>query len=209
MRNHIIALLFWVAAIGLSLWAYPQLPDQVATHWGPSGEANGYSSRGFAVLFGPGMMLLMYVMLRVLPKLDPKRNNYPRFQSSLDVVILATLLLLLIVHGVVVFNGLGYDVPVSMVVPLVIGGLYVVMGNVMPRFKHNYFVGIRTPWTLANERVWTRTHMVGGKVFVIGGLLVMASALIPNNVMVPVMVTLLVAIPLSILLLSYYYYKHP
>lgn len=209
MRNNVIAIMVWAAAVALSLWGYPQLPDQVAIHWGPSGQPDDYSSREFAVFFMPVLMILMFFLIRVLPKIDPKKKNYPRFQGSLDIIMLATLLLLLVVHGMVIGTGLGYDIPMMVVVPLMIGALFVVIGNVMPRFRYNYFVGIRTPWTLSNEQVWTKSHAASGKIFFFGGLILMACALIPGSYMVPVMIVILVVIPVSTLIVSYYYFKNP
>lgn len=209
MKHNVIAILMWVVAIALSVLAYPLLPEQLPIHWGPSGEVDGYSSKALGAMFLPGMMVLVFFLTRVVPKFDSKKKNYPRLLGSLNVIMLATLALLLVVHVVVIGTGLGYDISMPVVMTVTLGALYVVMGNVMPRFKHNYSMGIRTPWTLASEPVWAKSHAVGGKVFFFGGFLLMACALLPGSFMMPVTIVVLLGIPLSTVIISYYYYKHP
>ncbi|WP_127588614.1 SdpI family protein [Paenibacillus koleovorans] len=202
-----VALILWLAAVGLSIWSYGDLPEQVPSHWGPGGEVDDYSSKEFAVLFIPGLMVGLFLLIRVLPKIDPRKSNYPKFQGSLHVTMNAVLLMLLAVHGTVLATGLGYDIPIKMVIFAMLGLMFMALGNVMPRFKHNYMVGIRTPWTLADEKVWTRTHLVGGKIFMVGGALLLVGAFLPLAEQVLVMLVLIAAIPVSTVLLSFYYFK--
>jgi uncharacterized membrane protein len=189
------------------MYYYPELPDQMTIHWGINGEPDGFASREFAVALIPGMMILLYVLIRVLPKIDPKKTNYARFQGGLDVTMIATQVLLAVVQGMMLASALGSDVPMERIISLLFGGLFIVMGNVMPRFKHNYFVGVRTPWTFANEKVWIKTHAASGKIFVLGGLILAASAFLPTGWIALVTIVVVIAIPLWAFALSYYYFK--
>jgi uncharacterized membrane protein len=206
-RKDWIALLLVLITVGFTAWVFPQLPEEMTIHWGVNGEPDGFASRGYAVSFAPALMIVLYLLMRLLPKIDPKKKNYVRFQSGLDVTMIATMVLMMAVQGMMLAYALGYDVPMGRVVPLLVGGLFVVLGNVMPRFKHNYFVGVRTPWTLANEQVWIKTHAVSGKIFFFGGLLLAATALLPAEYAATATFVVIIAIPVSTFAISYYFYK--
>ncbi|WP_446663211.1 SdpI family protein [Geobacillus sp. CCR] len=171
-----LTIVLTVLAYFLSLVALPYLPDQVAIHWNASGEADGFSSKWFGALLLPVLMTVFTFLMAVLPKLDPKRENYARFQTSYRMVNAALSCFFLALHAVTLAYNLGFSIDVGAVMPLGIGGLFLVIGNYMPKIKHNYFIGIRTPWTLASETVWHKTHRLGGKVFTAMGILSMLTA---------------------------------
>jgi len=207
MRSFIWPVLFIAVAVAASVWSYPELPAQVAVHWNAYGQPDGYESRLFAAAFIPCIMVGVTALFAVLPKIDPRRENYASFNFGFRTVLMATLALLLVVHLLVLAAGLGYEIDTSYVFPLVVGALFVVCGNVMPTFRHNYFVGIRTPWTLASEDVWRKTHRVGGKLFFVSGLLMIASSLLPNAFRFPAMIALIFVTAFSTFILSYLYYR--
>jgi uncharacterized membrane protein len=172
---------FVVAALAalLSVWAYPQLPPRIATHWNIAGQPNGYSSRAFAALLLPLMILGVALLFQVLPKLDPRRDNYAKFADTYWLLANSATVFLLAVHGVVIAHGLGRPVSVQRLMPIALGLLFVVVGTYLTRVEPNWFVGIRTPWTLSSEAVWRKTHRTAGRVFVVGGFAVIAESLLP------------------------------
>jgi uncharacterized membrane protein len=180
MKKHWYFILLMAVSFGLSIWAYPQLPNQVPTHWNFSGEVDGYSSKLFAVLFSPFLILFLYVLLLGVPKIDPLKENYKKFEGTHRIILYSILTFLVFVHTDIILNGLGYRVSMDWLGSAGIGVLFMILGNYMPRVKANYFVGIRTPWTLASELVWAQTHRFGGKVFFLGGLVLIASSLLPD-----------------------------
>ncbi|WP_309089899.1 SdpI family protein [Domibacillus sp.] len=201
---------FWMIvllAFFASIAALPYLPDQIATHWGPSGEADGYSSKWFGALFGPAMILLIGGLFKLLPKIDPRRQNYDKFQSSYSIITNASLTLIFVIHLLLLTNGLGYEVHMDTAVSLLIGALFMIIGNYMPRMRPSYFVGIRTPWTLADDRIWTKTHRTGGWLFAAGGLVLMASALLPAAVKIPTLIGVVILIISIPYLQSYLLFK--
>ena len=207
MRSFIWPVFLIAVAVVASVWSYPELPAQVAIHWNVYGQPDGYGSRLFAAAFIPCIMVGVTALFAVLPKIDPRRENYASFTFGFRTIFMATLALLLVVHLLVLAAGLGYKIDASYVFPLVIGALFVACGNVMPTFRHNYFVGIRTPWTLASEDVWRKTHRVGGKLFFASGLLMIASSLLPNAFRFPAMIALIFVTAFSTFILSYLYYR--
>ena len=177
MRKWYPALLV-VLTFAASIFAYPRLPDRVPTHWNIHGQVDAYGSRWIATFLIPGMLIALWGLLRVLPRIDPRRENYASMQGTYDLVVNVTLTLLAVVHFVVLGAVMGAPISIGRVVPAIIGGALVIIGKVLPRARPNWWFGIRTPWTLSNDRVWERTHHVGGYVMmVVGVLAILASVL--------------------------------
>ena len=170
------------AAWGLSIAVFSRLPDRLPTHWGLSGEVDGWSGRTEGAFFLPAIMVGTWALLAFLPRIDPRRKNYDKFRGTYDAIVATVLGLLLLVHIAILASGLGYSVPMGRVIPMAVGAVLIVLGNLLPRARPNWFVGIRTPWTLSNDRVWERTHRLGGLLFVLTGIILIVAGLIPGVV---------------------------
>ena len=153
-----------------ALIAYAYLPERVPMHWNFSGQVDNYGSR-FTGAFGiPLLSLGLYVLFVLLPLLDPRRANYEKFRTSYRLIIVAILLFLFALQILVILFAIGYPVSIGKVVTAGIALLFTVIGNVQGRIKPNYFIGIRTPWTLASEEVWRVTHRRTAWAWVAGGI---------------------------------------
>lgn len=172
-----IPLLIVAAAVIASAVVYPSLPDRMPTHWNLQGEVDGWSGRTWGAWMIPLMILFLWGLMRWLPSIDPRGSNYVKFGGAFEAIMLAVMLFMLGVHAVILRDALGYPVAVERVIPVGIGILFVVIGNLLPRARPNWFVGIRTPWTLSSDRVWEKTHRMGGRLFVVGGILIAAAGL--------------------------------
>ena len=176
---------FWILlAVGLvSLAAlgvlYPSLPEQVPTHWNVYGEIDGWGDRWMVLLLGalaPVMTLLMWVV----PRIDPRKQNY---EKSMGPYLVITVFITLLMSGCgwcSALTALGWKIPVGRIIPLLIGIMFVALGNLMPRIRSTYMFGIRTPWTLASDTVWKKTHRLGGICFCISGLTFCLAAVVPG-----------------------------
>lgn len=176
--------------VGALLWQ--QLPDQVPTHFGVSGEVNGYSSKAFAVFGLPGFLLAVHWLCALATKLDPKAGNLEgrMMQLMLWVCPAVAVLVMVLIYG----NGLGYGIRAEVIVPLGLGLLFVIVGNWLPKCKQTYTLGIKLPWTLDDEDNWNRTHRFAGPIWVMCGLIVMLSTVLGGAwVMFPVLLVMLVA----------------
>ena len=207
MRSRWFGLVFAALAVAMSIWAYPQLPPTVATHWSLNGTPDGYSSRLWALVIIPLMLVVMTVIFNVLPKIDPRHENYAKFLSSYWLIANAVIVFLLVAHGLIIAAGLGFSIKIDRLMPLGIGLLFVFLGNFLTRVEPNWFVGIRTPWTLSSDTVWRRTHRTGGWVFVIGGLVLASTALLPRAAFLPVLVATIVIMPAIPIVQSYVLWK--
>lgn len=153
-----------------SAFAAAQLGDRmIPIHWGASGEANGFAPASIGVYLLPVAALFVTLILAVVPPIMPKRGRLERSWSAYETLWLATLAFFVVMHGAMLGVALGYQVPMVRVIVVAVGLLLAVIGNLLGKVRYNYVFGIRTPWTLANERVWDRTHRFAGWLMVLGG----------------------------------------
>jgi uncharacterized membrane protein len=194
MRSRWFGLVVAVLAAGISIWAYPHLPETIVTHWNLRGVPDGYSSRFWALALMPLVMLGMTGLLTVLPKIDPRRENYAKFIDSYWLIANAILVFMGVAHVLVLANGMGYLVQVDRLLPLGVGLLFAFLGNYLTRIEPNWFIGIRTPWTLSSDAVWRKTHRTGGWLFVIGGIVIATGAFAPRGALLPLFVATLIVV---------------
>ncbi|MBI3081461.1 MAG: SdpI family protein, partial [Gemmatimonadetes bacterium] len=166
MRSRWLGYVVAALAAAASAWAYPRLPPRVAIHWSLSGQPDGYGSKLLAAVLLPLMILAMRGLLSVLPRIDPKGENYPKFASTYWLIFNGVIVFFGVIHLAVLAYGLGAPVRMDRVVAAGVGVLLIVIGNYITRVEPNWFIGIRTPWTLSSDRVWRRTHRVGGWILV-------------------------------------------
>lgn len=192
------------AAIAASLAAFARLPERVPVHWDAAGNVDRYGSRLEGTLMLPAAILLLAILIPVLPRIDPRRANYEKFRPTYHLVMNATLTMMLAIHLAALGSALGFDVPLERLVPVGVGILFLVLGNALPRARPNWMFGIRTPWTLSNDRVWERTHRVGGYLMFAAGLAVLLSALLPaGRAATLVLVASVVVVTLGSVVYSY------
>ena len=177
-KYYLIGVLLIAAALVAILVAYPHLPDRVPTHWNVQGNADGYSAKWTLFLFGPGFMAGTMLLFYFLPWLSPKHWQVDTFQSTYLYIMMILVSMLAYFTGVSLWAALGHAASVDRAI---VGGvclLFALLGNVMGKVRRNFFIGIRTPWALANERVWNATHRFAAKTFVAGGVIGLALTLI-------------------------------
>ena len=194
----LLALLF-----SLSLASWSGTPDHVPVHWGLNGQADRWGGRAEGLLAMPLTALGVYVLLLFLPRIDPGRANYATFARTYGILRLFVVLFLAAIHVLVLLAIRGQHVEMDAVVPFLIGALFVVLGNLLGKIRPNWFVGIRTPWTLSSKESWTRTHRAGGWVFMASGLLLMSCALFRERAYATSVYALIAASFLGLLVYSY------
>lgn len=205
MKRHWFGLVLIVLSLAGMWMAYPYLPDQLPIHWNYKGIADNFTRKSLGIFIMPLIMLVMYLFMIILPKIDPKKNNYQRFQGTYFQIMNGILLFIFLFQAVSILSALEIVNP-KYVIPEIVGLLFIFIGNLSPKFKPNYFLGIRTPWTLANEEVWKKTHRFGGKIFVISGLLMLLVPILPGVIQAYYTLGVLVVCLALIVLSSYYFF---
>ncbi|MDD4901663.1 MAG: SdpI family protein [Patescibacteria group bacterium] len=207
IKSELFSILLIAISIAASFYFYAHFPDRVITHWDFAGEPNGWSGRAFAAFFFPALFIAMYLLFIFLPMLDPKKDRYAEFAKIYNVFRNLILAVLVVVYFVASFNNLGVNSNVGLWVPGVIGLLFIVLGNYLGKIKRNWFVGIRTPWTMSSETVWNKTHRFGGKVFIFGGVLMIITGFAPLSWRLPIFIADIIILLFGTIIYSYLVYR--
>lgn len=202
-------LILWLIALitGLtSIIIYPRLPEQIPSHWNAMGQIDGYSGKGM-IFFFAFLPLILAILLEVFPKIDPKKQAYEEHHTAYRVFVYTVVLFMAAIYAMTTAVALGFSLPVASLIKLGIGILFIVLGCVLRHFKHNYFFGIRTPWTLANEEVWRRTHRLGSYGYIAAGIFALISVFFEGIVSTYLMLVPLLVITLGIAVYSYIIFR--
>ena len=173
-----------VALVALSFvtayFAYPAMPERVASHWGIDGKVNGYLSREAGTYFVPALAAVIFALLYLLPMIDPKRENYRLFQKEYDELVAVIIAFLYYIYLLTLAYNMGYAFNLLQLIAPGFGALFLYAGVVLGKAKQTWFVGIRTPWTLSSEIVWNKTHALGSKLFIAAGIVALLGLVVPQ-----------------------------
>ena len=158
---------------GLILW--DRLPAEIATHFGVNNQPNGYSSKAFAVFGLPLMILGIHLLCILATNADPKKHNISA--KAVNIVFWIIPVLSLVVMSITYAYALGSKIKIGFIIIMLLGILFMLLGNYMPKTKQNYTFGIKIPWTLNDEENWNKTHRLAGKTMVFGGAIICATAI--------------------------------
>lgn len=173
-------MLLIVAAWVLAFYFYAHFPEQVVSHWNYYGQPDDYSGRATGAFAIPALLAGMYLLFLALPWLDPRSERYAEFGKIYNFIKSAIMLVLFGVYVAAGLYNLGYPVKIGSIVPWLVGGLLIVIGNYMGKIKRNWFMGVRTPWTLSSENVWNKTNRFGGFMMMLFGLSLVINPFLPK-----------------------------
>lgn len=174
-----IVLIFALYTVGFIL--YPQLPDMMPSHWNIEGKVDGYMAKESFIIFFPSLVLGLYLLMSFAPMIDPRSDNYKKFRGVFEGFRVLIVMVMMVVYVASILYALGIPVPIGKVVMFTIGLLWAFIGNYFGKVRFNYTFGIRTPWTLASEEVWNKTHRVSGPLWVAAGIITMLSIFLSDK----------------------------
>lgn len=192
-KRLIITTLVCLLPIVYGLAIYDALPDMVPTHWGADGEINGYSSKAFAVFGMPVFLAVINVICNVAIMADPKKVNHSDKMKAIVAWFIAILSLITVPLCLVAAQGIAIDI--SFIISLIVGIVFLVIGNYLPKCKRNYTIGIKLPWTLDSDENWNRTHRLAGYVWTVGSILFIIAAFLGKYMMILPITILMAVIP--------------
>lgn len=214
MKNKKSIITMWVLAFispVMFLAAYSYLPESVPIHWNAQGQVDNYGSKAMAafIFFLP---ILLALMFQFLPKIDPKKQNYVKFQKYYDIFAIFFIAFFVVVNGVMLTETLRPGtLSIGLIISIGVSLMLIVLGNMMGKIKHNYFMGIKTPWTLADPDVWNKTHRVGGIMWVVIGILALITSFISTVIFSVILLVGALGSTVVLYILSYVWFKkrHP
>ncbi|MFZ5921349.1 MAG: SdpI family protein [Chloroflexota bacterium] len=184
-----ISLILVAAALIAAAVLWGRLPDPMPSHWNAAGEIDGYMSKFWGVFLLPIITVALLPLFMVIPHIDPLKANIAQFRGVYNLFIVFFTVYMVYIYGLTVAAALGYQFNMTYMLLPVVGLLFVGAGYLMKKAKRNFFIGIRTPWTLTNDEVWDKTHQLGSKLFVAGGVVTILSTFLGEYaiwVMLPV-----------------------
>jgi uncharacterized membrane protein len=177
-----VILILAILPLVFTIVFYPMLPELVPMHWNIRGEIDSWSPKFPGAFVCPFIGIAVMVLIYVLPKIDPKKDNYKQFKLQYMYLMLFLELFFAVIQAAVISVSLGNKFfKIDVLIKIMVGVLFIFLGKIMPKIKSNYFVGIRTPWTIASDDVWAKTHIHGGKVWLIAGLFMAVLSLLPGD----------------------------
>lgn len=205
-RTLIIIIILTLAGLVVSLWAYPRLPEMVPSHWNFAGEVDDTMPRNQVIFILPGLIFFLGLLLLYLPNIDPLRANVELFRKIYNWFITGASSFFLYLHILIILAGLGMKVNINYLIIPVASLMMFGIGMVLEKTKPNWFLGIRTPWTLSSPAVWEKTHRLGSLLFKLSaGVILVSLILSPTTSLLILMGTILST---AILLVFYSYYTY-
>ncbi len=167
-----------------AFYAYPLLPEQIASHWGIDGNVNGHMPKTFGAFFMPVLAAALFALFIFLPKLDPLKENYKSFINEYNMMIALILGFMYYIFLLMLAFNFGYSFDMNQFLSPAFGILFYFLGSVISKAKQNWFVGIRTPWTMSSEKVWNKTHKICGDLFRAAGIVAMLGVVFPKYMLI-------------------------
>lgn len=168
-KTKILFFILIFLSILLSGYFYHLMPDKMVTHWNSEGVANGTMSKIFGLGLFPVLLILLGLLFYYLPRIDPMRKNVESFENEMDIFFILIFIFFIIIQIFVIMWNLGFEINIGIIVLFCISIIFIYLGILLKKTKRNFFMGIRTPWTLSSDIVWDKTHSLGGKLFMIAG----------------------------------------
>lgn len=178
-RANVLSLIFIGIVVVLGAWFYPGLPDPMPSHWNAQGEVDGYLPKFWGVLLLPLVAIALMLVMRVIPLISPKGFRISPFLGVLNIFQVVMVAFMSLVGVLVLLEAKGIDARLNEVIFIAMGLMFIVVGNYFGKIRKNFFLGIRTPWTLASDEVWSRTHRLGGRLFVLMGSVLLFGVFFP------------------------------
>jgi uncharacterized membrane protein len=197
----ILHALLVLLAVGVAVYAYPLLPEVVASNWDAAGNVNGHMPKFINIVIVPILMLGIWLFWLAIPRLDPLKANIESFRPWFDGMLFFLQLFILYIFVLTILYNVGFPLNIGQFLIPALALLFGYIGILLPRTKRNWFVGIRTPWTLSSDDIWDKTHALGGKLFQLAGVVILFGIFVPLHALwlalVPIVIAALVPVGYS------------
>lgn len=208
-KTSIIVLVLIAVAVTAGALLWNQLPEQMASHWNVDDEVDGYMPKFWGVFLMPVVTLGMFGLFLLLPNVDPLKANIAKFRGAFNLFILLITVFMLYIHGLTMAWSLGYrNFRMSAAMLPFLGALFIFIGYMLRQAKRNFFIGIRTPWTLSSDTVWDKTHQLGSILFIASGALAILGSFLGGTAAFWLLFIPLIGSTLFLVVYSYVLYRN-
>ena len=187
-KSEIIILGIILISFAIGIYLYSQMPEKMASHWNTQGQADGYLTRFWGLFLMPIISIGLLALFTLIPKIDPLKANIEKFRKYFDGFIVLMMFFLFYVYILTLLWNIGLRFDMGQLMIPALGMLFYYAGILMENAKRNWFIGIRTPWTLSSERVWDKTHKIGSKLFKIAGIIALMGVFFPQYMIFMIMI---------------------
>ena len=205
-KSKVIILFMILLSFLIAIYFYPQMPEKIASHWNSQGQVNGYMSKFWGLFLMPFISIALFLLFIIIPKIDPLKKNIEKFRKYFDLLIIFIFIFLFYIYTLTILWNLGITFNMTLAMVPALGILFYFVGIVTEKAKRNWFIGIRTPWTLSSDIVWNKTHKIGGKLFKIAALIAFSGLFFPKYAILLVIVPVIL-VALYTIVYSYFEYK--
>ncbi len=205
-KSEIVVMAIILISFIVSIYFYPQMPEKMASHWNAQGQVNGNMSKFWVLFFMPFVLVGLALLFYVIPKIDPLKTNIEKGRRYYGGFVILFFIFLLSIHFQAILWNLGTRISPNITLPIGIGLLFFYIGILCENVKRNWFIGIRTPWTLSSERVWEKTHQIGGKLFKIAGTVSFLGIFFQNYALFFILIPIIL-VSVYLILYSYFEYR--
>ena len=190
-KTNVVVLLIIALSFLIGFYFYPQMPEKMASHWDEKGQVNGYMTKFWALFLMPLMSLGLFLLFLVIPKIDPLKENIAKFRKYFDMFIVLMISFLFYIYLLTIFWNLNWQFNMNLLLMPAFALLFYYCGILIENAKRNWFVGIRTPWTLSSDAVWQKTHQLGSKLFKLAALIILVGLIFEDYLFYFVLVPIL------------------
>lgn len=205
-KSEIIILGIALISFAVGIYLYPQMPEKMASHWNSQGQVDGYMSKFWGLFLMPIFLIGIFLLFILIPKIDPLKENIEKFRKYYDGFIMIIALFFFYIYALTIFWNLGLRFDMTYLLTPALAALFYYVGVLSENAKRNWFIGIRTPWTLSNENVWNKTHKIGGKMFKAAGIIILVGLFFPKYAIIFIIVPV-IFVALYTIIYSYFEYQ--
>ncbi|OGZ17547.1 MAG: hypothetical protein A2Z78_02040 [Candidatus Nealsonbacteria bacterium RBG_13_36_15] len=205
-KSEIIILVIILISLALAIYFYPLMPEKMASHWSAHGQVNGYMPKFWGLFLMPFISIGLFLLFILIPKIDPLKENIKKFRKYFDIFIILIILFLFYLYVLTIFWNIGARFNMVQFLIPAFGIIFYYAGVLVENAKRNWFIGIRTPWTLSNEKIWEKTHKIGGKLFKVAAIIAILGIFIPDYAIFFVIVPA-IAVSFYTVFFSYFEYQ--
>lgn len=205
-KSEMIVLGIILVSFLVGICFYPRMPGAMASHWNIRGEVDGYMSNFWGLFLMPSISVGLLLLFVLIPKIDPLKANIEKFRKYYDGLVVLTIVFLFYLYLLTIFWNMGLRFNMIQLLAPALGILFYYCGVLIEKAKRNWFIGIRTPWTLSSEKVWEKTHKIGGRLFKVAGVVALFGVLFHDYAMFFVVVPVILIAAYTVVY-SYFEYQ--